>query len=79
MGDPTFLFTEADMSRIVSLPLYGDGGYGLPADSVATVAFSAGTYLKNGSTTMSFNVQFVVFLGQVNRHKMECMLTAMGK
>lgn len=79
MGDATFLFSDADMSRIASLPLYGNGGYELPADSVATVAFSAGTYRKKDAIAMSFNVQFVILLGHVNHSKMECMISAMGK
>ena len=75
MADPTFLFTEVDMSKIASLPLYGGGGYDLPANAITTIAFLAGTCHKNDSPAMLF----IILLGSVNRNKMECMLSAMGK
>ena len=82
-GDSDFLFTDADMERIQSLPLYGDGAIDLPPNSVASVGFSAGTYVRknddSGRQAMSFNIQFVILLGQVNRHKMESMISAMQK
>jgi hypothetical protein len=52
------------------------------------VAFSANTYAYKGQNTdfvrqslsaISFNVQFVVNLGQVNCSKMDSMMAAMAK
>ena len=83
-----FEFNESTIGRIQSLPLYAGGDTDLPSNSVAMVAFSANTYtykgqnadfVQQGLSAISFNVQFVVYLGQINCSKMDDMLAAMGK
>jgi hypothetical protein len=74
-GQHNFLFRSEDMDNLHSLPLHeGD----LPSDSIATVGYAISTYPYQGSnqalaglTALSFNVLFVVALGDVDRDTLE--------
>lgn len=72
-----FLFEREDFIGLPSLPLYKRSGRvaDLPVDSIVSVFFSMSSYTpkknsgssSSGASSMSMNIQFVVYYGTIPR------------
>ena len=78
-NDDRFLFTNANMDQLRELPLYtgtNNQPCDLPRDTLAMVGYAINTFTYNGSlhpgaVAVSFNVLFVIALGDVDRPLLE--------
>ena len=66
------------MDGLRDLPLYANGAEDLPPETLAVVEYALNTFTYNGSShpgalAISFNILFVIALGEVDRPLLECI------
>ena len=74
---PDFMFTLANMQQLTQLPLYKGGASDLPPDSLATVGYAVNEYMGNQGPMASFNVLFVILVGDIDRDFLDRLSVAM--
>ena len=65
-----------NMDHLRKLPLYADGAEDLPPEMLTVVGYTLNTFIYNrsanpGATAVSFNILFVIALGEINRPLLE--------
>jgi hypothetical protein len=70
------MFADTNMDQLRNLPLYANGAEDLPPETLAVVGYALNTFTYNGSAhpgalAVSFNILFVIALGEVDRPLVE--------
>jgi hypothetical protein len=77
-----WMFTPLNMRQLAQLPLYKGGLEDLPPNSLATIGFAVNEYASSqlqGTSMSSFNVLFVILIGDVDCPLLDELAVAMQR